>query len=169
MVNNQSRHEVLKSTKVSAYSFLERFKFICRKIASKSIRSWIKIVETRIAHRGLWGNSLCPSMSLTDRHGHTWIFQTQVKPNWARKTRTTILKYFQLFRKGKRTGLVTHGFWYWHIFRVLEVQRSLSKSLVLCSVSRVSVNKAYVTFWIFVHTVIPQLKAKFNNAETKKS
>ena len=44
-----------------------------------------------------------------------------------------------------------------------------SKTLVLCSVSRVSVNKAYVTFWIFVHTVIPQLKAKFNNAETKKS
>ena len=35
---------------------------------------------------------------------------------------------------------------YWHIFRVLEVQRSLGKVLVCVSVSRVSVKKAYVTF-----------------------
>ena len=43
------RNEVLKSK--GAYSFLDRFKFICGKIASKSIRSRVKIVETRIGHR----------------------------------------------------------------------------------------------------------------------
>ena len=60
------------SPNVSAYSFLDRFRFICWKIASKSIRSRVKIGETRIAYRGLWGNSHCSSMSLTERHVHTF-------------------------------------------------------------------------------------------------
>ena len=52
------------SPNVSAYSFLDRFRFICWKIASKSIRSRSKLgklalliedfEETRIAHRCLW-------------------------------------------------------------------------------------------------------------------
>ena len=36
--------------------------------------------------------SHCSSMSLAERHGHTWICRAQVKPNWAFKTRTTIQK-----------------------------------------------------------------------------
>ena len=95
------------SPNVSAYSFLDRFRFICWKIASKSIRSRVKIGETRIAYRGLWGNSHCSSMSLTERQVHTWICHTQISPNWARKTRKTIQKYIQWLRKGQGTGLVT--------------------------------------------------------------
>ena len=43
-------------------------------------------METRIAQGGLSGNSHRSSMSLTERHGHIWICQIQIKPNWARKS-----------------------------------------------------------------------------------
>jgi len=43
----------------------------------------------------------------------------------------------QWWKKKKRTGLVTHELWYWHIFRVLEVQRLLERVLfcVVCHLS----------------------------------
>lgn len=45
-------------------------------------------------------------MSLTEGHGHTWICRTQIKPNWARKTRNTIQKFILLLRKRQKTALV---------------------------------------------------------------
>ena len=63
-------------------------------------------LETRIAHR-------FPKPKDTVTLG-------QIKRNGARKTRTTIQKFIQWLRKGQKTGLLN-----WHIFRVLEVWRSL--------------------------------------------
>ena len=64
-------------------------KFICWKIASKSVRS-------RHSHS-----------SSTERYGQTWICRMQIKPNWARNTRTTIQKFLQWLRKGPKTGLAS--------------------------------------------------------------
>ena len=97
-------------------------------------------------------------MSLTKRQGHTSLCQTQIKPNWARKTRTSIQKFIQWLRKGQKAGFVELA--YFQSFRGVEVA---TKSPVLCSVSRVSVKKTVnVKFWIVVHTLIPQLKPKLS-------
>ena len=97
-------------------------------------------------------------MSLTKRQGHTSLCQTQIKPNWARKTRTSIQKFIQWLRKGQKSSLLKLP--HFQSSRGVEVT---SKSPVVCSVSRVSVKRTVnVTFWIVVHTLIPQLKPKLS-------
>ena len=50
------------------------------------MRSRVKTVET---------------LTLTERHGHTRVCRTQIKPNWARETCNTIQKFIQWLRKGQ--------------------------------------------------------------------
>ena len=87
-------------------------------------------------------------MSWTERYGHTCICRTQIKPNWARKTRTTIQKFIQWLRKGQKTGLV----------KLAYFQSSRGRFWVACHAS--AWKEVYLTFWIVVYTLISQLKPK---------
>lgn len=144
-------------------TFYINLKLFVEKSHQKSIRSSVKIVENDIAHWGLPGSLHFSLLSLTERHGHTgtWICQTQIKPNWAWKTRTTIQKYIQWLRKGQRVGLVTHGLWYWNIFRILAAQRWIRKAPLcpaLCSVSQFNTSVKWKSHFLNSALSIPQKK-----------
>ena len=59
----------------------------------------------------LWNAQLAKSPHQpSERYGRTWICRTQIKPNWTRKTRTTMQKSIQWLRKGQKTGLVQSAY-----------------------------------------------------------
>ena len=136
------------SPNLSAYTFLDKFKLFVAKSHWKYIRSRVKIVETDIAHWGLLG-SLHFSDVFDRKTWSYWYLELSdtnqtYKCNWAWKTRTTIQKCIQWLRKGQRAGLVTHGLWYWNIFRILQAQRLLRNTL----------------FCVACHNLIPQWNKK---------
>ena len=80
--------ESLPSGSESAYSFQDKFKFICWQIASKSIRSGVRMVDTGITHRGLWGNLHCSSGSFKKLTLLIDVFDRKTRPHFNRLSDT---------------------------------------------------------------------------------